>query len=73
MCACMPAGVPCQQDPSAALSFLCFANVPPPPPAPWVEAHKLLLGALQAACDCREDQQEADALAEALDCLDIDW
>lgn len=62
-----------QQDPSAALSFLCFANVPPPPPAPWAAAHKLLQAALRQAADCREDPQEGQALAAVAEDLDIDW
>ncbi|KAF6266815.1 hypothetical protein COO60DRAFT_1473580 [Scenedesmus sp. NREL 46B-D3] len=28
------------QQAATALGFLCFANIPPPPPSPWVEAHK---------------------------------
>jgi hypothetical protein len=67
-------------DPSAPLSFLCFANVPPPPPAPWQDAHALLVRALaQAACSVEEEGDtqgaaaQAEALAAALDRLDIDW
>lgn len=71
--ACLPAGRAVQADPTAPLSFLCFANVPPPPPTPWCEAHSLLLAALEAAADSLEDQQQGLALAAALDSLDIDW
>jgi hypothetical protein len=70
---CLCSGSASQADPSAALSFLCFANVPPPPPGPWSAAHKLLVAALRQGADCREEPQEGQALAAAADSLDIDW
>lgn len=72
-------------NPSAALAFLCFAKVPPPPPAPWQTAHKLLHQGLQAAwLQPREEEDDAAAasprgadgraLAAAMQALlDIDW
>jgi hypothetical protein len=61
------------QQVATALGFLCFANVPPPPPAPWVEAHKMLLRALQAAAGMQEHEEEAAGLEAALQGLDLDW
>lgn len=61
------------QHVDAALGFLCFANVPPPLPSPWVEAHQLLWGALAAGLDMREHQEEANRLQEVLEHLNTDW
>lgn len=61
------------QQVAAALGFLCFANVPPPPPAPWQEAHKLISKALRAAVGMREREDEAAGLATAVQLLDLDW
>jgi hypothetical protein len=62
-----------QQQVATALGFLCFANVPPPAPAPWVEAHKVLLRALTAAAGMREQEEEAAGLQAALQGLNLDW
>lgn len=61
------------QQVASALGFLCFANVPPPPPGPWAEAHKMLARALAAAAGNREQEEEAAGLQAALQGLDLDW
>jgi hypothetical protein len=61
------------QQVATALGFLCFANIPLPPPGPWAEAHKVLLRALQAAGGMREQEEEAAGLQAALEGLDLPW
>jgi hypothetical protein len=61
------------QQVATALGFLCYANISTPAPAPWVEAHKMLLRALLAAAGMREQEEEAAGLTAALQGLDLDW
>ncbi|KAF8072856.1 Slc35f1 [Scenedesmus sp. PABB004] len=58
---------------NAALGCLCFANVPLPPPAPWVHAHALLARALSAGGAMLEEPGAAARLAGALAELDVTW
>jgi hypothetical protein len=60
-------------DINTSLSMLCFANVPPPPPAPWQQSYLLLVGAVEAAVGCHENIQQDAGLSRALQQLDITW
>eukprot|EP00879_Flechtneria_rotunda_P020915 GHRR01022022.1.p1 GENE.GHRR01022022.1~~GHRR01022022.1.p1 ORF type:complete len:356 (+),score=153.42 GHRR01022022.1:854-1921(+) len=61
------------EDINTSLSFLCYANVPLPPPTPWETAHKLLVDALRSAAGVCEEQQQAAQLAAALKDVHLDW
>ena len=53
---------------------LCFANVPGPPPQPWVEVHGLIQEGLRAHCDSLPPGSRQRSTAEARSgAIDLDW
>lgn len=71
--AARPAAAAAVERVNTPLSLLCFANVPLPPPAPWQEAHALLLRALESVLASELEAGEAERLQAALQLLGIDW
>jgi len=56
------------------LSFLSFANVAMPPPAPWVEAYGRLMKGVAAYVDRGiEDEEQLLAVSDVVNALDIAW
>lgn len=64
---------PVQGDPLRHLEFLCFANVRPPYPPPWLEAHELLLRGVRVAVAAVPDARRRQALEAAAAPLDAAW
>ena len=57
----------------SSLSFLCHANIPPPPPEPWQESFFLLQKALKQFLQHQAPSDLAQQLQPMVSQLDLNW